>query len=244
MLSITRYAFVLCLLPLASQYAWAQDDFDAMEQDAMHEGIPYGRPEDFGHPGMKLPDRAHLVARKRVKETTVVAGENVTVTIDVFNTGATAAYSVRVEDTTFPASLYERVEGESKAQWAKLGAGANESMTFVVKPKAAGVLTAGPALVTYRMGSEATEALVQLWSVPLLPAQILSPVEKYVSMALEFGKYTSLGFLKSKSDWQVFGVIFFVIAGLLFINSSIKRYRVWRRTSLSEKYYEELSKSQ
>jgi len=240
----TRHAFVLCLLPLAAQLAWGQDDMEVMDQDAMHEGIPYGRPEDYGPPGMKLPDKAHLVARKRVKETTVVAGENVTVTIDVFNTGATAAYSVRVEDTTFPASQYERVEGESKAQWAKLGAGANESMTFVVKPKAAGVLTAGPALVTYRLGAEASEPLVQMWSLPLMPAQILSPVEKYVSMALEFGKYTSLGFLKSKSDWQYFAVFFSVVAGLLSINSGIKQYRVWRRTSLSEKYYEELSKSQ
>jgi len=70
----TRHAFVLCLLPLAAQLAWGQDDMEVMDQDAMHEGIPYGRPEDYGPPGMKLPDKAHLVARKRVKETTVVAG--------------------------------------------------------------------------------------------------------------------------------------------------------------------------
>ena len=56
---------------------------------------------------------------------------------------------VQVEDTSFPSAQYERVEGESKTQWTKLGAGANESMTFVVRPKTSGVLSAGPALITY-----------------------------------------------------------------------------------------------
>lgn len=55
----------------------------------------------------------------------------------------------------------------------------------------------------YKMGVESTDEQMQMWSTPLMAGPILSTQEKYLSMALRMGKYTSLGFLKSKTDWQV-----------------------------------------
>eukprot|EP00241_Pyramimonas_parkeae_P011389 CAMPEP_0114245954 /NCGR_PEP_ID=MMETSP0058-20121206/12187_1 /TAXON_ID=36894 /ORGANISM="Pyramimonas parkeae, CCMP726" /LENGTH=212 /DNA_ID=CAMNT_0001359073 /DNA_START=188 /DNA_END=826 /DNA_ORIENTATION=- len=206
----------------------------------MHEGIPMGQPMDPFVPRTPLPEHAHLVARKKLAETTMVSGENLTVTLEIFNTGASAAFNVQVEDSTFPSELYDRVEGEHTVQWAEIGAGANVSHTFVVRPKAAGVLSSGSALVTYKMGVESTDEQMQMWSTPLMAGPILSTQEKYLSMALRMGKYTSLGFLKSKTDWQVFFTISFLLGGLLLLNSAIIRFRKWRKATVSEKLYEEL----
>ena len=41
---------------------------------------------------------AHLVARKRVVESQVVAGQNITVSIEIFNTGAEDALDIHVRD--------------------------------------------------------------------------------------------------------------------------------------------------
>jgi hypothetical protein len=45
---------------------------------------------------MAGPANAHLVARKRVVESQVVAGQNITVSIEIFNTGAEAALDIHV----------------------------------------------------------------------------------------------------------------------------------------------------
>jgi len=44
---------------------------------------------------------------------------------------------------------------------------------------------------------------MRMMSTPLGMLPVLSRQESYMAMALTTGQYTSLGFLKSTSDWQV-----------------------------------------
>jgi len=170
-----------------------------------------------------------------------VSGENATVTIQIFNAGASAASGVSLKDSTFPSTYYDLVEGSFTASWGKIGAGANVSHTFVVKPKNAGMMMSGPAVVTYRPSDDSDDEQTML-STSIIGRPVLSMVQKYVTLALKFGRYISLGMLKTQSDWTVFGGIAATLFLLFGVNSSILRYNDWRKERISKSATDELLK--
>mmetsp|Transcript_7676 Transcript_7676/g.15622 ORF Transcript_7676/g.15622 Transcript_7676/m.15622 type:complete len:221 (-) Transcript_7676:563-1225(-) len=186
---------------------------------------------------------AHLIARKTIAEKVSVSGENATVTIQIFNAGSSAAHGVSLKDTTFPSTYYDLVEGAFSAAWAKIGAGSNVSHTFVVKPKNAGMMMSGPAVVTYRPSDDSDEEQAML-STSIIGRPVLSMVQKYVSLALQLGRYISLGVLKTQGDWTVFGGVGAVLFILFGTNSSILRYNEWRKERMSKSATDELLKDE
>lgn len=183
---------------------------------------------------------AHLIARKTVMETMSVSGENMTVVTQIFNSGSSAALDVALKENTFPSTYYDLIEGSFTASWAKIGAGANVTNTFVVKPKSSGTMLSGPAVVTYRPTGDSDE--IQTMLSTSLTRPVLSFADKYMSLALKFGKYITLGFLKTQADWTMFGGLGGSLFLLFGLNSSILKYKDWRKDRMSKSATEDLMK--
>mmetsp|Transcript_4922 Transcript_4922/g.8529 ORF Transcript_4922/g.8529 Transcript_4922/m.8529 type:complete len:221 (+) Transcript_4922:88-750(+) len=195
---------------------------------------------DFGADADGELTEAHLIARKNVKETMSVSGENMTVVTQIFNAGSSAALDVDLKETTFPSTYYDLIEGSFTATWEKIGAGANVSHTFVVRPKSSGTMLSGPAVVTYRPTGDSDE--IQTMLTTSINRPVLSIADKYMSLALKFGKYVTLGFLKTQADWTMFGGLGASLFLLFGVNSSILKYKCWRRERMSKSATEDLMK--
>eukprot|EP00976_Prorocentrum_cordatum_P100854 1192397-Prorocentrum_minimum.AAC.5 len=186
---------------------------------------------------------AHLIARKTIAEKMSVSGENATVTVQIFNAGSSAAHNIQLKDSTFPAAFYDLVEGSFTASWEKIGAGANVSHTFVVKPKNAGVMMSAPAVVTYRPSDDSDEEQTML-STSVMGRPVHSMTQKYGVLALQLGQYITLGILKTQADWTMFGGIAATLFVLFGANSSILRYNEWRKERISKSATDELLKDE
>mmetsp|Transcript_11652 Transcript_11652/g.15842 ORF Transcript_11652/g.15842 Transcript_11652/m.15842 type:complete len:228 (-) Transcript_11652:102-785(-) len=189
----------------------------------------------FGNYDMDLedvdvPGEALLLARKYIVESPSVASENLTIMVEIFNLGDSAAFGVKLRDDSIvlAGDTFEFVEGTADASWEKIGAGANITHKYVVKAMSTGVLQLGSASITYRPTSDSSDTKTVLSTSPV-PTPLLSVFEKYFDASLIVGKYVSLGFCKTKSDWKVFGFLTVFIAFLFSSNSAAHKYKAWRR---------------
>ncbi|GEM_PF-5589019 len=97
-----------------------------------------------------LPPEIEVV--KRVSPTVVDSGEEVTVTVTIENLGDEAIEAVQLNDSQtaqyYPISL--QLSGSTADSWQRIEAGSSRSITYKLTPKAGGIYTLSPALVTYR----------------------------------------------------------------------------------------------
>jgi len=184
---------------------------------------------------------AQLIVRKVIAEDVLIEFSNITVTYGIFNTGGSAAFAVDLTDESW-GDLYDLVDGEASQTWARLGAGSSVNHTITVKPKYAGPLVNVPAYVKYRPSGESDD--VQLVGSSLPVGKVLSSAEKYMKMALQVGKYVTLGFVRTEGEWKVFGslsaVLFFLFAG----NTMALKGKEWHKSRQSRMALEELEKEE
>ncbi|CAM8894244.1 unnamed protein product [Rhodiola kirilowii] len=108
--------------------------------------------------------------------------ERISVSIDIYNEGTTTVYDVSLTDNTWPQDSFSVVSGNLSMSWEKLEVGSVLSHSFELEAKVGGLFYGAPALVTYRIPTEA--ALQESYSTPLLPLDILAdkPAESLLAV--------------------------------------------------------------
>mmetsp|Transcript_24386 Transcript_24386/g.83364 ORF Transcript_24386/g.83364 Transcript_24386/m.83364 type:complete len:211 (-) Transcript_24386:179-811(-) len=169
---------------------------------------------------LDLPeDRAFLLIHSSIAEDPVVAGRNITVSIQVFNAGTSAAFDVELEQQTPPGAPI--LEGETSAELGRLGAGQNVTHTYVMSASEPGTIVVGPASVKYRATEE--DSAVTFGAVPGKQVGVVGAAEHYASMGLKAGAYATLGFVQTAEEWKtclsVGGAVAALGAGSWFVTT-------------------------
>uniref|UniRef100_A0A7N0T8E0 Translocon-associated protein subunit beta n=1 Tax=Kalanchoe fedtschenkoi TaxID=63787 RepID=A0A7N0T8E0_KALFE len=107
--------------------------------------------------------------------------ERISVSIDIYNQGTTTVYDVSLNDVSWPQDSFV-VSGNLSVSWEKLDAGSVLSHSYELEAKEKGVFQGSPALITYRIPTQA--ALLEAYSTPLLPLDILAvrPAESKLNL--------------------------------------------------------------
>jgi translocon-associated protein subunit beta len=138
-------------------------------------------------------DTAFLVVHKKAAIAKVKASEKITVSISLYNAGASPAYDVSLNDDTWPEDIFTVITGNTSQSWEKLDAGESLSHVFVLEPKVKGPFYGPPAVVKYRMAAKS--ALQEAHSTPLPELDLFSdkPAENKLEWIKAFGfKYGPL----------------------------------------------------
>ncbi|GLI71465.1 hypothetical protein VaNZ11_016691 [Volvox africanus] len=166
--------------------------------------------------------RAHLVIRKFVKEELVVQGKNVTVEIDIYNSGVSTAVAVKFQDT-LPAEA-SLVEGSLGLDVGKVTVGSHVKHSYVIVFNTGSVqVTLPTALVTYVSDADTNERTEGASTA--MPLYVMTPVQQLQRYALQAGAYASLGFARSPSDWRNLAIIIGVVGSLLGGNWVVKKVK-------------------
>ncbi|EFJ50017.1 hypothetical protein VOLCADRAFT_117033 [Volvox carteri f. nagariensis] len=164
--------------------------------------------------------RAHLIVRKFVKDELVVQGKNVTVEIDIYNSGLSTADAVKFQDV-LPAEA-SLVEGSLEADLGKVSIGSHVKHSYVIVFNTGSVeVTLPTALVTYVSDSETNE--VTEGASTAMALYVMTPVQQLQRYALQAGAYASLGFARTPSDWRNLAIIIGVVSSLLGGNWVVKK---------------------
>ncbi|KAL5058908.1 hypothetical protein RYX36_030512 [Vicia faba] len=130
----------------------------------------------FSHASSDVP---FIVAHKKASLNRLKTGaERVSVTIDIYNQGTSTAYDVSLSDESWPTDLFSIISGTTSKTCEKLDAGGVLSHTFELEAKSKGVFSGEPAVVKFRVP---TNAVLQVaLSTPILPLHVLAdrPPEK------------------------------------------------------------------
>jgi translocon-associated protein subunit beta len=100
---------------------------------------------------------------------------------------------VSLADESWPADLFSIISGTTSKTWEKLDAGGVLSHTFELEAKSKGVFSGEPAVIKFRVPTNA--ALQEAFSTPILPLDVLAdrPPEKKFEWAKRLlAKYGSL----------------------------------------------------
>lgn len=177
--------------------------------------------EDSDEYGETEEERAYLVVRKTVNQELAVQGRNVTVTVDIFNWGASSAADVKLEDT-LPESA-TLVEGSLTKTFERIASGSRVNTSYVIVYNQ-GILGAKLPLatVTYRPDSESNEKQTGLSSTAEL--HVMTPTQQITRYALMTGRWVSLGIAKTPEDWRNAAIFIVLVGGLLGGNYGYKAY--------------------
>jgi len=160
--------------------------------------------------GAFAQENANLVVFKQVVSKEVVTGKPVSVNIKLFNTGAGAAYDVRVDDKNW--STFELVNGSYETKIERIPAGTNVTHTFSVRPTVVGEFVSSPAKVVYRQTSKSEHPQVGYSNnLGSLIVESLASFEKRTDPHYK--------------DWAIFAVLSFLAigpAGFIWNSSSGK----------------------
>ncbi|KAG2445045.1 hypothetical protein HYH02_008913 [Chlamydomonas schloesseri] len=202
---------------------------------------PIVRADDDGVEDDEYADtaRAMLIVRKFTKEDIVVQGKNVTVEVDIFNSGISTASSVKYTDV-LPENA-TLVEGSLEVDFGKVTVGSHVKHSYVV------IFTAGnvqvqlpPALVSYLAEPDSTESTVGASSSQVL--YVLTPVQQLQRYALQAGAYASLGFARTPTDWRNLAIVIGTIGTALGANWMVKKVKASNKDRQRERAYKELTK--
>ena len=166
-----------------------------------------------------------------------------TIKIDVFNAGSSAAYNVELTDPGWDTEYFTVVGPSTKASFDSIAPGASASHSFVVVPKVAGSFTGGASAISYQTSAENAEVTTGVSnSLPGIP--ILTTPQKHLATALEFGSYVSLGFCKTMADWKYLGSVVGSIVLLLGGNHAVLKTRASLAALRRKKAVESLTKQE
>ncbi|XP_057982603.1 uncharacterized protein LOC131167745 isoform X2 [Malania oleifera] len=136
-------------------------------------------------------DVPFIVAHKKASLTRLKSGaERVSVSIDIYNQGSVTAYDVSLNDDSWRREVFDIVSGNTSKSWERLDAGSSLSHSFELEAKTKGVYYGQPAVITFRIPTNA--ALQEAYSTPILPLDVLAdrpPEKKFESRFL--AKYGS-----------------------------------------------------
>lgn len=185
-------------------------------------------------------DRAHLIVRKSIQEDVVVQGRNVTVSIDIYNTGASTASNVQLEDI-LPEGA-KLLDGSLAATIPKISVGSQVKHSYVIVFTTGSPKVALPiATVTYA-ADDSKNVQIGYSSVQGFPVR--TPVQQILQYGLVAGRYLSLGLAKTETDWRNLAILVGVVGSALGINYAIKAAGVARVTRKRTWALEELEKNQ
>lgn len=223
---VLRLGLIGLLLSVAFQASWAsEEDVDVEVEDDEYADV----------------ERAHLVVRKFVTDSSVVQGRNVTVTIDIYNTGVSTASNIKLSDV-LPENV-TLVEGSITADIGKLSPGSHVKHSYTVVFNQGNTRMFLPmATVTYIAEYEGKD--VQIGRSTEQQLVVLTPVQQIQKYALRVGVYASLGFAKTTTDWRNLAILLFVVGGALGINWAVKEVGVARVNRKRQQALKELEKSE
>ncbi|KAI6677358.1 hypothetical protein NL676_038154 [Syzygium grande] len=98
--------------------------------------------------------------------------DRVSVTVDVYNRGASSAYDVSLVDNSWPLDVFAVVSGNTSRTWERIDGGGLVSHSFELEAKEKGMFAGAPAVITFRIPTKA--ALQEAYSTPILPLDILA----------------------------------------------------------------------
>ena len=111
-------------------------------------------------------ESARLLVSKNVLNQYLVEGQDLTVMYSVFNVGGSAAVDVQMVDHSFPAEVFEKVQGSLEVSWSRIAAGTNVSHSVIMRPLHAGIFNFTSAEVSYKASEEASTAQQGYSSAP------------------------------------------------------------------------------
>eukprot|EP01089_Gocevia_fonbrunei_P006740 TRINITY_DN1765_c0_g1_i1.p1 TRINITY_DN1765_c0_g1~~TRINITY_DN1765_c0_g1_i1.p1 ORF type:complete len:192 (+),score=40.33 TRINITY_DN1765_c0_g1_i1:193-768(+) len=147
-----------------------------------------------------------IVVRKSVLNSELIYSQDVSVNVQIYNTGKGAIYSITLDDDEYPESDWDIVAGLTSAKWERLAAGANISHTYVVRPKLDKNSERPPffqsAIVSYRETPRGTELVSR--STPVYNARIMgkSDSERRTAPHLK--------------EWGIFVILSLIVVGAPF----------------------------
>ncbi|KAG2496030.1 hypothetical protein HYH03_005952 [Edaphochlamys debaryana] len=164
--------------------------------------------------------RAFLVVRKFVKDDVVVQGKNVTVDIDIYNSGVSTADAVKYVDA-LPAEA-TLLEGSLTVDLGKVTVGSHVKHTYVIvfNTGATGV-TLPSAKVTYIAEPDSTETAEG--ESTAMKLYVMTPVQQLQRYALQAGVYASLGFARTPADWRNLAILIGTVSTALGANWMVKK---------------------
>ncbi|MBA0712232.1 hypothetical protein Golax_011346 [Gossypium laxum] len=131
-------------------------------------------------------DAPFIIAHKKASLNRLKSGaERVSVSVDIYNQGFTAAYDLSLIDNSWPQDAFDIVNGNTSHSWQKLDAGGHLSHSFELEAKSKGMFHGAPAVIYFRIPTKAVQQ--EAYSTPILPLDILGerpPEKKFESHKL------------------------------------------------------------
>jgi len=156
--------------------------------------------------GCALAEGPSLAVYKSFEKPDVVAGNDVKVTVTVYNKGNAAAFDVKMDDSNWGAGI-----AGGKQEWAQIAADESVSATYTVSPTAAGtVMSVEPAKVTFA-AEKGAETVKVAFSNHVYDASKSEGVD--VLSQAEFDKKTSL----RVKEWFTYLLLLVIPLGMPFI---------------------------
>eukprot|EP01061_Rhynchopus_euleeides_P028552 TRINITY_DN4654_c0_g1_i1.p1 TRINITY_DN4654_c0_g1~~TRINITY_DN4654_c0_g1_i1.p1 ORF type:complete len:214 (+),score=90.94 TRINITY_DN4654_c0_g1_i1:70-711(+) len=158
-----------------------------------------------GCAAMVLAEGPALAVYKTLSMEDAVEGHNLTVTVQIYNLGDTAAHNVELDD-----NQWSNAQGGYKNSWDKIESGAVEVSSYTVVPDAAGkTLGVEPAKVTFKV-SEASESVRAAFSNNVYDTTAALGLP--ILTQAEFDKKAS----HRVKEWLTFLLLLFVPLGIPF----------------------------
>jgi uncharacterized protein (DUF58 family) len=93
--------------------------------------------------------KADLAVRKMLMSRPITYGQDVAVSVRIFNVGTAPAYDIFLNDSTWDPDAFSVEIGLTEAKWDRIPAGSNITHNYVVRPLIVGEFTMKPAVVHY-----------------------------------------------------------------------------------------------
>ena len=102
------------------------------------------------------PNRAYIVASKRILNTQIAEGRDITILYGIYNIGMKTAYDINLIDDSFNNSTLTFVTGLTDVTWAEIPPESNVTHTIILKPplESGNYLNFSSAILTYKHSRE------------------------------------------------------------------------------------------
>ncbi|MBA0829219.1 hypothetical protein Goarm_013837 [Gossypium armourianum] len=143
-------------------------------------------------------DAPFIIAHKKASLNRLKSGaERVSVSVNIYNQGFTAAYDLSLIDNSWPQDAFDIVNGNTSHSWQKLDAGGHLSHSFELEAKRKGMFHGAPAVIYFRIPTKAVQQ--EAYSTPILPLDILEerpPEKKSHKLLTDFQINMNLRFMQ------------------------------------------------
>eukprot|EP00210_Caulerpa_lentillifera_P005511 g5270.t1 len=195
--------------------------------------------DEYEYADEEIEERAFLIVQKKIVETEIPDGSNVTVLLIFHNAGTRTATDIEIKDKGLSKSV-STGESFDSIKLNQLSPGLSENYKITLRPTSPGKLTLSPARVIYTpiQGSNERQTV---WSTSAA-VLVLTTNEYLVSKVLLMGSYVTFGVLKTQVEWIRFGVV----AGVMFLavtmNYLAKKLSVARQDRMRQKALDAIEK--